>query len=275
MKKICFLLALAVTLGSCSSTAKEVFNSLNGCSVIVSGYSNGKKPDKVEPGEMISHNFGISSNFTEVNTTGMFNVIITQDVNAKVNSVKANLPENLLDYLEVKTEGSTLVIRTKDKPLYMELKKNECPTFYISMKSVGAVKLAGSGDVNFSGPVEIGSSSLSLAVVGSGDLTAPAVTGTGGKVTLTVSGSGDLNVDKLKASQLSVKVAGSGDIRVKGVNVESCTANCVGSGDISLAGKASTANLTVVGSGDIHAKPLSVNHGSKSVTGTGDIDCSF
>ena len=91
--------------------------------------------------------------------------------------------------------------------------------------------------------------SLSANLAGSGDLNA---NGTSQQVDISLAGSGDIDLTKLKARQAKVKLAGSGDIKVHAS--ESVDVSIAGSGDVEVWGKPARVNRKVVGSGDIHLR---------------------
>lgn len=107
--------------------------------------------------------------------------------------------------------------------------------------------------------------SLHASVLGGEDIRAGKV----GDATLSIQGSGDINVGAVNGN-LSMNVQGSGDIRVKNGSVNQLSANVMGSGDIRFGGKAIDANLSVMGSGDIDVKFVN-NKPITNVMGHGDI----
>ena len=74
---------------------------------------------------------------------------------------------------------------------------------------------------------------VSLAIAGSGDISA---TGRCGAGTAKIAGSGDMKLDGLKCATLSASIAGSGNIRV--VATQTANLSMIGSGDITLTGGA-------------------------------------
>lgn len=107
---------------------------------------------------------------------------------------------------------------------------------------------------------------LHASVLGGEDIRAGKV----GDATLSVQGSGDINVGAVNGN-LSMSVQGSGDIRVKNGSVNQLSANVMGSGDARFDGEAVDANLSVMGSGDIDVKFVK-NKPIMNVIGHGDIN---
>lgn len=107
---------------------------------------------------------------------------------------------------------------------------------------------------------------LQASVLGGDDIRAGKV----GDATLSVQGSGDINVKSVNGN-LSMNVQGSGDIRVKNGSVRQLSANVMGSGDARFDGEAVDANLSVMGSGNIDVESVK-NRPITSVMGHGDIN---
>lgn len=105
-----------------------------------------------------------------------------------------------------------------------------------------------------------------LAIAGSGDIKAGALSGTG---KLSIAGSGDIRIGALTATGLEVKITGSGDVSIGG-KADSLATRISGSGDIN-AGKLETkrATVSIAGSGDTTVwarESLAV-----SISGAGDV----
>jgi hypothetical protein len=69
--------------------------------------------------------------------------------------------------------------------------------------------------------------------------------------TLTVNGSGQIQVDRLKTPKLSAAIYGSGDIGVAALDADSLIAVVKGSGSITAAGRADSLDASVAGSGEL------------------------
>jgi hypothetical protein len=88
----------------------------------------------------------------------------------------------------------------------------------------------------------------------------------------TLTGSGDVSVDKVEGKTLAVEVTGSGNLKVASVKVGALDADLTGSGNIDLAGVADTITLSTTGSGDVDGERLKAGKASISVTGSGNVD---
>jgi putative autotransporter adhesin-like protein len=86
-----------------------------------------------------------------------------------------------------------------------------------------------------------------------------------------ITGSGDMRIDRVEGPRFAGAVTGSGDMNVGAVAVGEASFSVTGSGDITAAGRASQASATVVGSGDLMLTGLEAANATVSVMGSGDI----
>ena len=89
-----------------------------------------------------------------------------------------------------------------------------------------AIKLAGSGDIDFSQVIC-------------------------DDIEVDVAGSGDVEVKSIDVNNANISIAGSGDVEMHFVRADHVSAHVAGSGDIKLTGKAKQVEHRVAGSGDI------------------------
>jgi hypothetical protein len=88
----------------------------------------------------------------------------------------------------------------------------------------------------------------------------------------TISGSGDMRIDRVEGPRFVGAVTGSGDLSVAAATVGDANFSVTGSGDIAAAGRAERASATVVGSGDLRLRGLEAADATISVAGSGNID---
>ena len=107
-----------------------------------------------------------------------------------------------------------------------------------------------------------------ISVSGSGDIDAEKLSG--GKSSVKISGSGNIAVDQIQADKLKVTISGSGDIDIDNLSTDILGVSINGSGDINLEGKADELDGTISGSGDFTANDLKVDDVSINIYGSGD-----
>ncbi|QTD55009.1 head GIN domain-containing protein [Parasphingorhabdus cellanae] len=86
-----------------------------------------------------------------------------------------------------------------------------------------------------------------------------------------LSGSGDMQVDKMNGESAQLSVAGSGNIDIAEMETASLNTKIAGSGDISFSGRADDVQISIVGSGDIKGKALKTEAAAIKIAGSGDV----
>jgi Putative auto-transporter adhesin, head GIN domain len=86
-----------------------------------------------------------------------------------------------------------------------------------------------------------------------------------------ITGSGDMRIDRVEGPRFAGSVTGSGDMNVAAVAVGEANFSITGSGDITAAGRAQQASVTVAGSGDLRLVGLEAATATVSLVGSGDI----
>ncbi|MEH3046060.1 head GIN domain-containing protein [Sphingomonas adhaesiva] len=86
-----------------------------------------------------------------------------------------------------------------------------------------------------------------------------------------VSGSGDMSVDRVAGSGFDASVAGSGNLALPSLRVDRVEMSIAGSGDVTAAGEARTLRVNVAGSGNLSARQLVASGAEVNVVGSGDV----
>ena len=87
---------------------------------------------------------------------------------------------------------------------------------------------------------------------------------------ISISGSGDVNAQKLQSPTLEVRIAGSGDVRLAALQTDSLSVSISGAADFLAAGRADTARYSIAGSGDLKTRALASKNVKISIAGSGD-----
>lgn len=188
-------------------------------------------------GKVVSEQRDVSG-FSAVSLEGSGNVQIALGPNEAVTVEAEN---NLLPLIETVREKSVLVIRMKANT---SIKPTKPIHYRVTMKKLDGVTILGSG--NITAP-EITGDTFTVALPGSGDIT---IGGMANQVNLSLGGSGNIYCDKLKAKTVTAALNGSGNITVYAS--ESLDATIRGSGDIRYSGSPNKVRTSVPGSGTIH-----------------------
>lgn len=183
---------------------------------------------------------------TEPRQTGNFDMILSKgSVDADITigpqlSVAVEADDNLLPLIHTEVKNGALVIDTEGN-----WSSRHDPVVHITMPSLGAIGIDGSGDAQIRG---LNGGALGTRIRGSGDITA---TGSVGQLEVVIDGSGDVDCKDLHADDVAVRVDGSGDAKVYANKALRVVIN--GSGDVTYSGDAQLTS-SVHGSGDLMKK---------------------
>jgi hypothetical protein len=88
---------------------------------------------------------------------------------------------------------------------------------------------------------------------------------------VTLTGPGDMRVDRLDGKQVRAEITGPGNLAIGALEAEKAELALTGPGDLSVSGKAKMASLSTTGPGDIIARDLATERAELELIGTGDI----
>ena len=212
MKKFLYIAATALVCASCFH--------------VNTNYKGGKNAINGE-GDVISKSFDFKD-FDRIVINGHADVDFTQ---SSTWEVTVRTQENVLEWLDYKVEGTTLVIETKD---HREIRSK---TYDIVIQAPELKKLTvnGASDFNVKG----------LRMDGDLDVE--------------VNGAGDLDFDHITCNSLSVEVNGAADANLTSIDIlKKLKVQVNGAGDVEITGNAVDVSLEVNGAGDIDASGLKV-----------------
>ncbi len=86
-----------------------------------------------------------------------------------------------------------------------------------------------------------------------------------------LTGSGDVTIDRATGKALDLSLTGSGDLSLGDARVDMLKASLTGSGGIKVAGVVREASLSATGSGDVDAGGLKAGSGDVNLLGSGDV----
>lgn len=215
-------------------------------------------------GKIVTQEVPVSSDFTELSVPSIIDVIVTQ---GNTNSIKIVGSDNLIKYCDASVSGKTLNIGMTKEAENINFKKFDVKV-YVTAKTLNKVDVSGTGDVDFKG--NFNTSKFEIDITGTGDVTVPSVTATNFNVS--IAGTGDVKA-KGSCDNASLSITGTGDINAELTGLKTLDASISGTGDIELGGSTVKANYSVSGTGDIEAKDMKASVVTASSTGTGDIEC--
>jgi len=176
-----------------------------------------------------------------------------------------------IEELDIRVEGNKLVIGKDNNWSFWNWDSHDKDrvTVYITVPDINGVSVAGSGDVV--GETKITSTGLDLSVSGSGNMQLEAdVTG---DLDADVSGSGHIDF-KGKCRDFDSHVSGSGRVKMDLTIAERAMFGISGSGKIEVTGSAKEIKATISGSGEVRGARLVTDVADVRISGSGGVEIS-
>jgi hypothetical protein len=218
---------------------------VTGCNGTASG--DDKKSERSDAGAaahvgpITTQNYALTG-FTGVEVAGPDDVTIRQGASF---SVTARGRKETLDRLEIKLDGTKLVIGRKREGFSFSNHEDDDLDIAITLPKLDALRLTGSGTIDAD---TVDGDAVEAVVTGSGDLKVAKLTGKSAEIT--VSGSGDIEIGGGTIGSGELSVTGSGDIDADGLVATTLEVAVTGSGNVD-AQATGTADIRILGSGDV------------------------
>lgn len=161
------------------------------------------------------------SNFSKIALSDVGNVYVEQ---ADEYSVSVETSSNLQDIILTEVSGNTLEIKIKKRKC---IKGSPTINVYVTAPNINALTISGAGSIYASELIQTTS------------------------MDLTISGSGDIQVDSLETSAIDAVISGSGSITANGI------------------GTASNQKVSISGSGSVNTLNLMANNADVHISGSG------
>ncbi len=107
-----------------------------------------------------------------------------------------------------------------------------------------------------------------VSISGSGDIDVEKLSGD--KCSIRISGSGDIEIDEVRSGKTKVHISGSGHIDVSNLSADVLDVEINGSGNIDINGKTDELDVTISGSGEFTGNKLKSENVEISLYGSGD-----
>lgn len=107
-----------------------------------------------------------------------------------------------------------------------------------------------------------------ISVSGSGDIDAEKLSGE--KCSVKVSGSGNIKIDEIQSRKITIRISGSGEVDISHLSTDITGVTINGSGDVDIDGKTDELDVTISGSGDFTGNKLKTEDVSINIYGSGD-----
>ena len=177
--------------------------------------------------------------------------------------VEVEASENILDIIVVNVSGNELVLRTKRGKC---IRGESDVKFYVTTPTVEGITLSGSGRMTNVTPLT--GSEIDVTLSGSGEIELDELDYELGF--MNISGSGTVDVDGLQLNDLEAKTSGSGNTTITRLTANVVDMRVTGSGDVTFEGEeAERLTATISGSGELHAFELPADDVEVDITGSG------
>lgn len=203
--------------------------------------------------------------FDKINSSGIADVEYTQRDGRPSVSVYGS--ENVLPYLKVRVNGSTLNITIDDK---VQISGEHRLKVKVSAPGIIAVSTSGTGDVDIRGVLSSGD--FEMSTTGTGDIAFDTIDSSG-KVVVNVRGTGDVDGESLHCGSLSASVSGTGDIDIDDIRSDYFKLSVSGTGSADVGGRTDEFRVSVSGTGSVNARSLRAQVVNATVSGTGSLSC--
>lgn len=226
------------------------------CSMLASGTAYAKKPNVVTASQnYIEKEFPNIGKFDAISNIGSVDVDFTQSAGDET-SVKVWGSDNLIEFVELKNINGTLTISLK-YPRNTAVHGERRLKVIATSPKLKKVDITGSGDIRLRHGII--TENFTISVTGSGDVEIDDLKCK--NATFSVNGSGDIEIRSLDAGNVNFSIKGSGDVECGQVRCKNIlTASVVGSGDIEINNiEAATVKATTTGSGDIELRGKTQN----------------
>lgn len=191
--------------------------------------------------------------FSSVCLLGSINVVYTQ---GSQYSVKVVGKKDAVACVKTQVKSGKLSVFVEDDglkfPFFGKGVDLNGLVVYVQSPDIKEFSVTGSGDIDARDLLKV--DELKTSVSGSGEIKLQKVVAA--KVKMSVTGSGSILANDVRANGTEVSVTGSGDVRCKYIASYDVFVSVTGSGDVELAGKARKFGKRVTGSGDINVSKL-------------------
>lgn len=191
--------------------------------------------------------------FSRIDIKGSTDVVFRQTNGGKPKITIVGNKDDV-DRVAVSSDGKTLTIAQKSNAGGWHLfGSGDEVKVYISAPDLTAVNIIGSADFDADGKVD--TDNLSITVKGSGDVEMKRVICD--KASILVLGSGDVEIKNLVAQQnADIDIKGNGDVKIGFTKSGYVSCAIYGSGDVELKGHVKGLKKKIKGSGDIDTDEL-------------------
>ena len=222
---------------------------------------NGQKVETIKgTGEILTREYDLAG-FDAIRVSGCYDVRFVQTEGEYGVSVETY--ENIFERLDLKVEGSRLVLGQKGENRFRTDKLNVT----VKGPALKAVSVEGSADLDIDRLAS--GDDLEIEVMGAGDFRLKDISCRA--FTVEVNGAGDLNTEGLSCEKATVEVNGAGDVDLAITAAPEVKVCVNGAGDIRMSGQAGMVFCEINGAGSVDVRKLTYESFDSAKSGIGSI----
>lgn len=199
------------------------------------------------------------SNFSKVELQSVGNLTIKQGDHESL-TIKAD--DNLMPYITSKVEDGTLKIGMKPNINAVPASTIE---YELVVKSLESVRLSGFGNISADA---LSGNNIEMVLSGSGDINVEKVDAKA--LTMKLTGFGNINTNEVKSDDASVELTGSGDITIGTFAANTLDLTISGFGNATISGTVPDEKFRLTGSGNFKGGDLESKKANVTISGFGD-----
>ena len=187
-------------------------------------------------------------------------------------SVKLYAPDNLIDYIQVTSSGSSLTVSWKSG-VNLNINGNYTAKMIVSAPAVNDFLTNSTGDITIKSPLQGGSADYSFVTNSTGDIYLQSVKTSGIQIKLVSNSTGDITAGRLQAGNVHLTANSTGDVKASAViGRQYAVLHTNSTGDV-IVGNVMTEKAMIASSstGDVKIENLSADDARINSRSTGDV----
>lgn len=187
-------------------------------------------------------------------------------------SVKLYAPDNLIDYMQVTSSGSSLTVSWKSG-VNLNINGNYTAKMIVSAPAVNDFLTNSTGDITIKSPLQGNSADYSFVTNSTGDIYIQSVKTSGIQIKLVSNSTGDITAGRLQGSNVHLTANSTGDVKASAViGSQYAVLHTNSTGDV-IVGNVMTEKAMIASSstGDVKIENLSADDARINSRSTGDV----
>lgn len=183
-------------------------------------------------------------NFDRIRVSGGMDVCYTQGDKTEV---RIEASDKMKERIEMETKDNTLCIKTKKSGLKLFGGDSDDVKVYVTSPDLTGVEITGACDFEAKGHVD--TDRMTVRVSGAGDVEFGSLVCD--ELNVSISGAGDMDIERLEADSVRFSISGAGDMSVDKAKIGFADCSIAGAGNITIKGKVARHKKHVAGVGSV------------------------